>query len=89
MVMTKTRRAKPKKSLRTQDPILWLEAKGYVTRGNSRLVSALNPHFRQILGRDYRTRFKKVPVIELRMRLGEHMRPGEKLSDLVIQMREE
>jgi hypothetical protein len=42
-----------------------------------------------VLGEDYRTRLANVSVLEARERLRKYMKPGEKLSDLVIQMREE
>lgn len=91
MVMTKTRRRKIKRlpKVQVKDPMLFLEAMGIVTRGDGSLVSALDPYFRQVLGDDYRRRAKRIPLKELRERIGKYMEPGEKLSDLVIQMREE
>ncbi|OGO36488.1 MAG: hypothetical protein A2Z03_03010 [Chloroflexi bacterium RBG_16_56_8] len=91
MVMTKTRRrkTKPVKKVQVKDPMLFLEAMGIVKRGGFDLVSILDPYFREVLGPDYRTRYEKITTRELRKRIGKHMKPGEKLSDLIIQMRAE
>ena len=91
MVMTKTRRrkTKPVPKVQVKDPMLFLEAMGIVKRGGFDLVSVLDPYFRQVLGEDYQKQASQLSTKELRERVRKYMQPGEKLSDLVIQMREE
>ncbi|CAG1022108.1 hypothetical protein MTYM_01486 [Methylococcales bacterium] len=91
MVMTKTRRAKRRAPVRvrTKDPMLFLEAMGAVTHGNTGLSATLDPYFNQVLGANYRARLEKVSVFELRERAAKYFNPNENISDLVIQMREE
>ncbi len=91
MVMTKTRRAKVR-SMRVataEDPMAFLEAMGIVTRGGFGLAPMLEPYLRDAIGTSHRARLLPTRVMELRERVREYSKPGEDLSDLVIQMREE
>jgi len=92
MALAKTRRVKARRRLVpyriTPDPLPFLAAVGVLERVSAR--PALEPWLCEILGERYLAmRTRRMTIQEVRELWRPHMQPGEKLSDLLIAMREE
>lgn len=96
MTMTKTRRAKmrqartrrPRTRREVPNPLPFLALVGVLEKGSARPI--FEPWLREVLGERYLApRARQMTAAEVRELWRPYMRPGEKLSDLLIAMREE
>ncbi len=69
-----------------KDPLAVLASRGILEKTSAR--AALEPWFREVLGEDGLKRARRMTVEEIRELWKPHLKPGKKISDLVIQMRQ-